>query len=125
MFLRSSRFLAWVSPLPPASKSVERLLALLDLLGEADLVVLREQRVLPDIGQIQANQVFFVPFDALFRQENRSPKSTHCGQVNNVGRSGECSRPPGVRSLYDTGPVKDGFPQGPVEEKIDRAGGPA
>ena len=116
MFLRSSRFLAWVSPCPPASKSVERLLALLDLLGEADLVVLREQRVLPDIGQIEPNQVFFVPFDALFRQENRSPNSTHCGQVNNVGRSGECSRPPGVRSLYDTGPVKDGFPQGPVEE---------
>jgi quinol monooxygenase YgiN len=31
--------------------------------------------------------------------------------MNNVGRPGECSRPPGVRSLYDTGPVKDGFPQ--------------
>ena len=28
-----------------------------------------------------------------------------------------------MRSLYDTGPVKDGFPQGPVEEIIDRREG--
>ena len=28
-----------------------------------------------------------------------------------------------MRSLYDTGPVKDGFPQGPVEENFDRREG--
>ena len=48
---------------------VDRGLAGLDLLGEPNLVVLGEQRVLTDIGQIQANQVFFVALDAIFRHE--------------------------------------------------------
>ena len=54
--------------LAPPSSSLERLVARFDLLGQADLVVLREQGVLPDVGQIEPDEVFFVPLDALFRQ---------------------------------------------------------
>jgi hypothetical protein len=39
----------------------------LDGLGEADLVVLGEQRVLADVGEVQADEVFFVPLHAIFR----------------------------------------------------------
>ena len=34
-------------------------------LGEADLVVLGEQRVLPDVGEVQPDEVFLVPLDAI------------------------------------------------------------
>ena len=45
---------------------LDRLLAAFDRFREPDLVVLREQRVLTDIGQIQADQVFVVSFDTIF-----------------------------------------------------------
>ena len=44
-----------------------RFRARFDGLGEADLVLLREQGVLADIGQVQANEVFFIPFDTFLR----------------------------------------------------------
>jgi len=37
-----------------------------DLLRQPHLVVLGEQRVLPDIGQVQPDEIFLVPLDALF-----------------------------------------------------------
>ena len=40
----------------------------LDGLGQADLVVLREQRVLADIGQVEPDQILLVALDALLRQ---------------------------------------------------------
>jgi hypothetical protein len=36
-----------------------------DLLGETNFVVLRQQRVLTDIGQIQADEIFFVTIDSV------------------------------------------------------------
>ena len=39
-----------------------------DGLRQADLVVLGEQRVLPDVGQVEPDQVFLVALDALLRQ---------------------------------------------------------
>ncbi len=42
------------------------LVARLDGLGESDLVVLREQRVLPDVGEIETDEVFVVAVDAVF-----------------------------------------------------------
>ena len=43
--------------------------ARLDGLGQADLVVLGEQRVLPDVGEVEADEVFLVSFNALFGQD--------------------------------------------------------
>ena len=37
----------------------------LDGLCETDLIVLREQRVLPDVGEIQTDEIFLVPFNSL------------------------------------------------------------
>jgi hypothetical protein len=46
-------------------------IAPLDLLGQPNLVVLGEQRVLPDIGQIEPDEIFLVPLDSLLRHEQR------------------------------------------------------
>ena len=40
----------------------------LDLLRQANLVVLGEQRVLPDVGEVEPDEVFLVPLNSLFRQ---------------------------------------------------------
>ena len=65
---RSSRFFAGVSFFAGRrSISSRRGVAALDLLGEADLVVLGEQRVLPDIGEIEPDEVFLVPLHTLLR----------------------------------------------------------
>ena len=45
----------------------DRGLAGLDLLRQADLVVLGEEHVLADVREIQPDQVFLVAFDAIFR----------------------------------------------------------
>jgi hypothetical protein len=37
-----------------------------DLLGETNFVILRQKRVLTDVGQIQADKVFFVTIDSVF-----------------------------------------------------------
>ena len=41
--------------------------ATLDLLGQAYLVVLGEERVLPDVGQVEPNEIFLVALDTFFR----------------------------------------------------------
>ena len=53
--------------LAAADQLLARRVARLDLLGEPNLVVLREQRVLPDVGEIQADEIFLVAFDSLLR----------------------------------------------------------
>ena len=53
--------------LAAADQFLARRVALLDLLGEPNLVVLREQRILPDVGEIQADEIFFVALDPLLR----------------------------------------------------------
>src|SRR5690606_30840479 len=45
---------------------LDRLFAGLDRLGEPDFVVLRQKRVLPDIGEVQADEVLVVTVDAIF-----------------------------------------------------------
>ena len=67
--------------------------AALDLLGEADLVVLGEQRVLPDIGQIEPNQIFFVALNTFLRQENPSPKLDTVDKRQRAGRLGNVPSP--------------------------------
>ena len=42
-----------------------RLVAGLDGLGQPDLVVLGQQRVLPDVGEVETDEVFLVALDAL------------------------------------------------------------
>ena len=41
--------------------------ALLDLLRQTNLVVLREQRILADVGEIEPDEIFLVALDTLFR----------------------------------------------------------
>ncbi len=53
--------------LAPAEQLLACRVALLDLLGETDLVVLGEERVLPDVGEIEADEIFLVAFDSLLR----------------------------------------------------------
>ena len=49
-----------------------RRVARLDGLGQPDLVVLGEQRVLPDVGEVEADEVFLVPLDTLLGQRGTS-----------------------------------------------------
>ena len=44
-----------------------RSVAILDLLREANLVVLGEQWVLPDVGEVEPDEILFVPLDSLLR----------------------------------------------------------
>ena len=53
--------------LATAEQLLARRVALLDLLREADLVVLGEQRVLADVGEIEPDEIFFVALDTLLR----------------------------------------------------------
>ena len=39
--------------------------ATLDLLGEADLVILGEQGILADVGQVETDKIFFVSLDSI------------------------------------------------------------
>src|SRR5207248_7638835 len=64
-----------------------------DLLRQPNLVVLREQRVLPDIGQIEPDEIFLVPLDSLFRHECLS----RCGRSGQLLENGV--HKPGVPSL--------------------------
>ncbi len=47
----------------------------LDLLGEPYLALLGQQGVLADIGEIQPDEVFLVPFDPILRQSPPPPLS--------------------------------------------------
>ena len=52
----------------------------LDRLGQPDLVVLGQQGVLPDVGEVQADEVFFVPLYSLLGQHlDPSSDSVHAG----------------------------------------------
>ena len=56
----------------------------LDRLGKAYLVVLGEQRILTDVGQIQPDEIFLVALNSLFRQ----------GLKASVGSAGTAPRCP-------------------------------
>ena len=64
---RSSRFFAGVSDFA-LQHLLARSVATLDLLREANLVVLREQWVLPDVRQVEPDEILFVTLNTLFRQ---------------------------------------------------------
>ena len=69
MCARSSRLRAAVSVLArPARARSSAADAALDGLGQPDLVVLGEQRVLPDVGEVEADEIFLVALDALLGQ---------------------------------------------------------
>ena len=57
--LRGGEFLAGV-------ELGDGLVACFDGLRESDLVVFRQQRVLPDIGEVETDEVFVVSVDAVF-----------------------------------------------------------
>ena len=108
---RSSRFLAGVRPLP-REQVLARSVAVLDLLREADLVVLGEQRVLPDVGEVEPDEIFFVPLDTLLRHRSILRSGT-ANQRRRVGLDSTAAlRHPGarrIRVLYDTDLVKRPF----------------
>ena len=56
----------------------------LDGLGQSDLVVLGQQRVLADVGQIQPNQIFVVSLEALLCQLHRVLRFPHRGGADMV-----------------------------------------
>ena len=68
MWRFSSRRLAGVRSLPPFVQLGARLVAPLDGLRQAHLVIFGEQWVLPDVGEVQANEVFFVSLYSLLGQ---------------------------------------------------------
>ncbi len=49
-----------------AVERLDRFLACLDRLGETDLVVLGQQGVLADVGEVQPNEIFVVAVNAIF-----------------------------------------------------------
>ena len=63
------------------------LVAGLDGLGEADLVVLGQQRVLPDVGEVEPDEVFLVALDTLLGQGAPS-----CRLAGEKARSRNASR---------------------------------
>ncbi len=65
---RSSRLRAAVRSLPPARELLVRGHACLDGLGQPHLVVFGQQRILADIGQVEADEIFLVALDALLGQ---------------------------------------------------------
>jgi hypothetical protein len=65
---RSSRRFEVVVPLGALRSSASASPATLDGLGQPDLVVLGEQGVLPDVGQIEPYEVFVVSFDTFLCQ---------------------------------------------------------
>ena len=58
--------LAGVSVLAGVVELGERRVAGFDRLREPDLVVLGQQWVLPDVGEVETDEVFLVPIDSLF-----------------------------------------------------------
>ena len=93
-----------------------RSVAILDLLREADFVVLGEQWVLPDVGQIEPDEIFLVALDTLLRQvlflRSQGP------MVGFEASATPCSNDPAPLPLgagpvyqYDTDLVKRPFPR--------------
>ena len=102
---RSSRLRAGVTLLAAGVEVLDRLLARLDRLGQADLVVLGEQRVLPDVGQVEAYEVFVIAFNAILGHGGSFVPS----------RQGRCRRArhprPGGDVAHDTDAVKPDQPE--------------
>ena len=85
---------AVVDPLAVALASSAGIPAGLDGLGQPGLVVLGEQRVLPDVRQVEPDEVLVVPFDAFLRQGSAEPsRTTWCGSPR-PGMTAEPVRPP-------------------------------
>ena len=64
-----------------------RLVPDFDRLGQPHLVVLGEQRILADIGQIEPDEVFFISFDSVFGQPSQPPLfAVRSAQCNNRPR---------------------------------------
>ena len=89
------------------------LVAALDRLGQPDLVVLGEQRVLPDVGEVEADEIFLVALDTLFGQERPLCSKSDCGRYGGNACDGEWSARQATRPShgpscgpYDTGLVK-------------------
>ena len=85
---RSSRFLAAREVLAGRVEFRERLVAGFDRLRQPDLVVLGEQGVLPDVGEVETDEVFVVTIDAIFGHR-RLPQ---CGLASerSVDRMSRC-----------------------------------
>ena len=74
---RSSRLRGGGDVLAAGVERLDRLLARLDRLRQPDLVVLGQQRVLTDVGQVQTNEVFVIAFDAIFGHGGSFVPSRH------------------------------------------------
>src|SRR5439155_24433436 len=72
--------------LAPLLECASRCVARLDGLRQANFVVLGQQRVLPDVGEVEPDEVFLVSLDTLLRQE----MSFWCG-LQLVWRSSWCT----------------------------------
>ena len=90
----------------------------LDGLGQADLVVLGQQGVLPDVGQVQPDEILVVALDSFLRQDpRRNLPSQYLGRGAWPGIRARMQQPtpvPGVRGLRRqcNGTVKMGVQQG-------------
>src|SRR6202041_2027492 len=62
---------------------LERASAGFDVLSETNLVILVQQRILPDVGEIEPYEVFLITFDTFFSQ---------CPQPSHQLCSSTCSR---------------------------------
>ena len=63
---RSSRRRARGELLGRRVELLERFLAGLDRLGEPDLVILGQQRVLADVGEVQPDEILVIAVNAIF-----------------------------------------------------------
>ena len=88
---RSSRLRVGGDLLAAGVEGLDRLLARFDRLGETDLVVLGQQRVLPDVGEVETNEVFVIAINAIFGHggsfvpSRRGPVSSGRGTRSQAG----------------------------------------
>ena len=81
----------------------------LNLLGEADLTLFGQQRILADVGEVQADEVFLVPFDPLLGH----PRTSSSRGSTTTGGALRVLRP--VRSATGrTGPTRSYRPVPPI-----------
>ena len=90
-----------VSSLPPAVELFDRLVAGLDGLRESNLVVLRQQCVLPDVGEVETDKVLVVSFDAIFR--HRRPTFELSSVLSAAWNPHGTGSPQGLRSAHALG----------------------
>ena len=81
----------------------------LDLLREADLALFGQQRILADVGEVQADEVFLVPFDPLLGH----PRTSSSRGSTTTGDALQVLRP--VQSATGrTGPIRSYRPAPPI-----------